>query len=131
MRPARARKTGRLQQAEGGLICCARSRKAPGKKGVAIDPDGRRVRCDRGYGDGEAASPEEALIGNQSRPQHCAENCWRFRCRCSRAIVEGIEQVELTGRPARLLVASGQHGRRALPSDLTDVIVQIALCPPQ
>jgi hypothetical protein len=63
MRPARARKTGRWQQAEGGLFCRARSREAAGKKGVASDPDGRRVRSDRGYGDGEAASPEEARIG--------------------------------------------------------------------
>src|ERR1700735_3553455 len=41
--------TGRLQQAEGGLFCCARSRAAAGKKGVVGGTDDHRVRVNRGF----------------------------------------------------------------------------------
>jgi hypothetical protein len=55
-----------LQQAEGGLFCSARSREAAGKKELRATRTGAGFAFDRGYGDGEAASSEEALIGNQS-----------------------------------------------------------------
>jgi hypothetical protein len=117
MRPARARKTGRLQQAEGGLFCWRGAVKRRGKKVLRATRTGAGFASDRGYGDGAAASPEEALIGNQSRPQICAGNCRRFCCRCSWAIVERIEQVELTGGLRSLAAGADRPGWRQPPAN--------------
>jgi hypothetical protein len=47
-----------------GLFCCARSREAAGKKKVLRATwTGAGFASDRGYGDGAAASPEEARTG--------------------------------------------------------------------
>jgi hypothetical protein len=88
------------------------SREAAGTKVLRATRTGAGFASDRGYGDGETASSEEALIGNQSRPQHCAESCWRFRCRCSWATVEGIEQVELTSGLRSLAGGTDRPGWR-------------------
>jgi hypothetical protein len=102
----------------GEKSCCKRPGRAQGSPLIEATAMVRRPRRRR---HGSATSPG----------RNTARTAGGCRRRCSWAIVKGIEQVELTGGPARLLVADGQHGRRALPSALTDVIVQIALWPPQ
>jgi hypothetical protein len=92
MRPPQRGLDATRPRPEDGAIATSRRRhffaargaaKRRGKKVLRATWTGAGFASDRGYGDGAAASPEEALIGNQSRPQHCTQNCWRFRCRCS------------------------------------------------